>query len=119
MPITDHFKNKAISAISETQFYIALFDGDPAKGGVEVTTKIAAERQKVAMSSSEQGSIRNAERISFGRAEKAAKISHYGLFDAKQGGKLYVYGEVDTEAHQVYPGTEVAFDKNFVSVSVL
>lgn len=68
--------------------YHALFNGDPAAGGVEVTGTLNLTRQPIAFGAIADRAMSNAQEIVFGVANGAGTATHIAVMDAATGGNV-------------------------------
>jgi hypothetical protein len=105
-----------------TSLYVALFDGNPASGGSEVTTTIASGgRLAVTWDSiADDGAdnvLTSAADVDFGESEGAADITHIGIMDAASSGNL-VFPKALAAPLSVEVGDPVKINSGDLSITI-
>lgn len=68
--------------------YAALFNGDPASGGTEVTGTVNLTRQAITWGAVSARAVANSAEINFGTANASATATYVALYDASTAGNL-------------------------------
>lgn len=68
--------------------YAALFNGDPAGAGVEVTATLAGARPSISIATASASNAANAAALNLGPAKGSAAVSYLAIFDGLTGGNL-------------------------------
>lgn len=100
--------------------YVALFNGDPAGAGTEVTTSVnAGGRQAAAWAAPAAGTTNNMSNnadTNFGASAGSATIDHVALYDAASGGNLLFSHAIASVS--VTAGTTVKVSSGAMTVTV-
>lgn len=74
-----------------TNVYAALYNGNPASGGTEVTGTVGLTRQAVTFGSIAARAMSNSAEVDFGTASGSATVDYVALRDAASAGNLLSY----------------------------
>jgi hypothetical protein len=102
--------------------YVALFNGDPAAGGTEVTStihtagRVAASFGANVPAAGTVNNMSNDADTDFGTAAGAATINFLALFDAQSGGNLLMSHAVSSQAIAI--GTSVKVNAASLTITI-
>jgi hypothetical protein len=117
-------KNGWLDGLTSVTLYAALFVGDPAGAGVEISGGDYARKSIVTgyWSGASNGFKHNATAVTFPRANgvwSAANITHFALFDAATAGNLKASDDLPVAQQQpIVDGNTVEFAAGDIDLSI-
>jgi hypothetical protein len=85
--VLDWLKGTTFDA-APADVYAALYNGDPAGAGTEVTGTVNLTRQAISFGAIAARAMSNNADIAFGTANSGATATYFAIFDASSGGNL-------------------------------
>ena len=89
--------------------YVALFNGDPAGAGTEVTTTIRAAGRVASTYTRASNVLTSNADADFGPAAGAATVTHFAIYDASSAGNQLMNGALTGGSQSIGAGTNVKF----------
>jgi hypothetical protein len=126
---TNYLTNKVVNCIfgrgvfTPVNLYLGLSTSQPGQAGNNFIEPSGCGYHRLATtpqdwSDAEDGFVRNVSRLCMPLAVGSwGTVTHFGLFDAPQSGRLYIFGQLDVPV-TVGPGDMVSFATEQICISI-